>query len=366
MKNAARQRSAAMDVIRCLALFGVVSAHFFVYTGYLNTTLVGSRLYLFTVIRSVSRTCVPLFLMLSGYFLKNKQPTRQYYQKLIRTVSLYFLASGCCYLYKHGLSGTVSGYLLDTLGYQAATYSWYMEMYLGLFLLIPYLNILYNGLPGKESRGRLILTLLLLTSVTKVFNCFQYSPETGLQLVRDVTQIRVILPTWWQNLYPATYYLLGAWLKDYSLKISRKWNVLLLLLAAIGGGTLDFAFSYGHEYIAGPWQDLDSLQNVIQSVLLFRLLSGLEFKWISGRPAKFLSRISELTLSAFLVSCIFDQIIYSELIRYQPVVAHRLLWYPVTTVLVFTASLLLAWILEGLYQLIAAAAGSVYCRIRAR
>lgn len=366
MKTTVPQRSAAMDVIRCLAFWCVVSVHFFVYTGFYHTLVLGSRMYLFMLIRSASMSCIPLFLMLSGYFMKNKTPTRQYYGKLIRTVSLYFLASGCCYLYSYRLSGSFLSFLLETLNYRASFYAWYMEMYFGLFLLIPYVNTLYNGLPDDRSRRGLIVTLMLLTAATGVTNCFQFSPESGWQIAYEGAESQILLPGWWQKLYPLTYYFLGAYLKDHPLKLSRIKNVLLLLLAVICNGTVNYFFNYGKEFFHGPWQDWGSILNLVQSVLLFNLLAGMEFKCLSGRPAKLLSRISELTLSAFLVSCIFDNIVYSALTRHQPVTAYQLLWYPVTTALVFAGSLFLAWILEKLYQFLSCAVRAVGSRIPAQ
>lgn len=362
MKQSAPQRSVAMDVIRCLALFLVVSFHFFLYTGFFKTLVVGSRMYLLTVIRSASMMCVPLFLLLSGYLMKNKTPSRQYYGKLFRTVSLYFLASACCYLSVHRLSGSFLDYLLKTLGFQASSYAWYMEMYFGLFLLIPYLNILYKGLPDAKSRRGLILTFLALTSFIKVVNCFQYAPDMGWQFSPNPDQSLTLLPTWWEPLYPAAFYYLGSYLKDYPLKMSRKTNLLLLLLAVVGNATVNYCISYGREFMTGSWQDMNSILNAVQSVLLFNLLAGMEFRHLSGKPARLLSRMSELSLSAYLVSCIFDVAVYSLLNRIQPVTAYQIVWYPVATLVIFTASLCLSWILDLIYTITAGLIGRLFRR----
>ena len=359
MKHSLSSRNPAMDVIRCLALFGVTSVHFFLHTGYYMTLLTGTRMYLATLIRMASMTCVPLFLLLSGYLMKNKTPTRQYYSKLIRIVCLYFLASLCCYLYQNRLSGSFLSFLLDTLNYTAAPYAWYMNMYFGLFLLIPYLNILYNNLPGENSRRGLILTLLILTSFTEVFNGSLYFPETGWQLSGDPSLGQILMPDWWKELYPLTYYFLGAYLKDHPLKLRRRNNVLLLLLAVLGNGTLNYFISYNQTFLGGTWQSWGSILNVIQSVLLFNLLACMEFKGMSVRTAQLLARMSELSLSAFLVSWIFDNLVYSTLGRLQPVTAYQISWYPVTTVLVFSFSLLLSWILDTLYSLAASGVRSL-------
>ena len=352
MNTTPQNRSISLDVIRCTALFLVVSVHFFLYIGFYSCLLVGSRLFLFTLIRTLSMTCVPLFLMLSGYLLKNKAPNRQYYSKLIKTVCLYFLASACCYIYQVRSSGNLLSFLLYTLGYSASHYAWYMNMYFGLFLLIPYLNVLYNGLPNQRSRQGLILSLMIMTAFTGLVNCFAPSPDGGWQLSSEVGIYQVILPDWWHKIYPLTYYFIGAYLRDHPLKLSRKCNALLLLLALVGNGTLNYCISYGKEFLQGSWQDWGSALNILQSALLFNLLATMDFTFLPARVTPLFRKISDLSLSAFLVSWIFDDLIYPAVIRLQPSIAYRLLWYPLTTTLVFTGSICLAWLLDGLYSLI--------------
>lgn len=353
MTQSLSKRNTGLDIIRCIALLGVHSVHFFLYTEYYSLLQVGSRLYLFMLIRAASMTCVPLFLMLSGYLMKNKTPSGQYYSKLTRIISLYILASLCCYLYRTRFTGNLFTFVLQILNYTASGYAWYMNMYFGLFLLIPFLNILYKGLPDLRSKHILILSLMILTSFTGIINCFCYSPETGWYLSSEVSQYQTILPDWWKDLYPLTYYFLGAYLKDHPLKLTRKCNVLLLLLAMLGNGTFNYAINYGQEFMHGAWQDCGSILNLIQAVLLFNLLAQTDFSALPGKAVRLLSKASELSLSAFLLSWIFDELIYSVLRQFEPVIAYRLNWYPVAVFTVFVCSLMLAWILETLYSLAA-------------
>ena len=55
-----------------------------------------------------------------------------------------------------------------------ANYSWYIEMYLGLFLLIPFLNIVYNGLPSQKAKLWLVITMLILTALPAVVNIYNF------------------------------------------------------------------------------------------------------------------------------------------------------------------------------------------------
>lgn len=351
MKQQALGRNLSMDVIRCTALFGVNSVHFFLHTNFYKVYITGIGMYLATLIRSASMTCVPLFLLLSGYLMKGKQPNKQYYTKLIRIVCIYFLANACCYMYFYGEYGTLFRFLLNTLNFSIPSYAWYINMYFGLFLLIPYLNILYKGISHERGHRNLILTLLILTAFPKILNCFLYLPDIGWQINRSTVTGQILIPDWWCDLYPITYYFLGSYLKDHPLKLSKRANVLLLLIAVIGNGTFNYLISYNFDFIKGIWQDWGSMLNVVQSVLLFNLLSSLEFHQLSDGCTHILTRISELSLGAFLVSLIFDDIIYSHLQHYQPIATQQLLWYPFTTAVVFISSVCLSWFLDTLYSL---------------
>ena len=96
MKKPAQQRLPALDIIRIFALFCVVSIHFFLYSGFYEIPVSGVRMYVATVMRSFFRICVPLFLLLSGYLMGSKRPTKSYYGKLPRIIGEYLLASVCC------------------------------------------------------------------------------------------------------------------------------------------------------------------------------------------------------------------------------------------------------------------------------
>jgi len=59
---------------------------------------------------------------------------------------------------------------MNLLGYHQ--YSWYVNMYIGCFLLIPFLNLLWNSLSSQESRRILVIVLLVLTALPSVLNVY--------------------------------------------------------------------------------------------------------------------------------------------------------------------------------------------------
>ena len=122
-----KQRSCNLDVIRIFAFLCVVSVHFFLNTNF-NSQMIGRKLMLIPVAaRSFFLICVPLFLLLSGYLMKNKTFSKSYYLKLFQTLGIYVLASIACAVYAF-LSNRESFSFRDAaagvLSFRTAPYSW--------------------------------------------------------------------------------------------------------------------------------------------------------------------------------------------------------------------------------------------------
>ena len=205
-KPKAALRNPSMDILRILAFSLVVSVHFFLQSKFYTLELVGPRLFIMTVVRSFSLICVPLFMILSGFLMKNKTVSGGYYKGINKTLVTYFLASIVCYLFwniyfnePYGLTDFIG----ELLSFRAAKYSWYIEMYIGLFLLIPFINLIYNNLASKKHKQILILTLFILTSLSSL----------NIKLT--------IIPTWWNDIYPLTYYFIGAYIREYSFNVKK-------------------------------------------------------------------------------------------------------------------------------------------------
>lgn len=159
-----QKRSAAADIIRCLALFFVVSVHFFLNNEFYSQPVEGERMFIMNIMRALFIICVPLFLVLSGYLLRKKELSKAYYARISKIIVTYVLVSIVCMLYSVFVQQkelTVTDMVFKLLDFTGAPYSWYIEMYLGLFLLIPFLNILYNNLASQRHKQILVITFVI-------------------------------------------------------------------------------------------------------------------------------------------------------------------------------------------------------------
>lgn len=360
MKNNTPSRNCGLDIIRCFALFCVIGIHFFLEIKFDEMIIAGKYGYVILLVRSPFLVCVPLFMMLSGYLMKNRTPSRKYYSKLIKTMSVYVMASLCCaafyvayyYFFEHRLVN-IADKLWGILAYNTAPYGWYMEMYVGLFLLIPYLNILYNNIGSQQGKKNLILTLMILSVLPSTVNIFALREGLGWFLHPTTsTNYMKLVPVWWERLYPLVYYFFGCYLSEYPLKLTRKQNLLLILVNIFVMGTHSFYRNANVGYLNGPWEAYTSPFVVTLTVLVFEFFVRGDYSFIGEKGVRFLTKLSGLSLPAYLVSWIFDSVVYHVLFQIFPGLYYKLLLLPIAVPIIFVCSLLLAACIDWVYECI--------------
>ena len=366
-------RDSRLDLIRSLACFGVVSVHFFLNNGFYREHVEGKRMYFMVYMRMAFMFCVPLFMILSGYLMNQKKPEKSYYKRIGKVLYVYLMASLFCEygffvmfdLFKRILKldmgvqrvPGIRKFVEDLLGFHAAPYSWYIEMYIGLFLLIPFLNVLYNHLETKRHKQILILSIVAVSILPTFVNYFNFSsiewwkhPSAVMENGQRYQTIK-ILPNWWENLYPLAYYFIGCYIKEYGIKIKRWTNILLIFAALALSGTNALWRFRGACFESLPWNNWWSLPVFLYSVLIFIFLINLDLTKIPFFIKRVLFVISELSLGIFLVSNVFDRIFYNALIVKVHIMPKRLEYYFVVAPAVFVCSGIIAYLINLIYKM---------------
>jgi surface polysaccharide O-acyltransferase-like enzyme len=329
-------RKINLDLIRCIAFTCVVSIHFYLYTEFYTVPVSGGRMYFMTIMRSAFMIGVPLFLMLTGYLVNKKTLTAKYYKGIIKPYVIYLLCSVACLFFKQFYLGqeiTIDFGIRSILNFRASNYGWYMNMYIGLFLMIPFLNLIYNGLDTKRKKQILLLTFFALSTLPSVINGFYY-----------------IFPAWWVNIYPISYYFMGAYISEYGVKLKFSSNILLLFVAVFFSGLFNIWQNLGEEFKAGAYGDRFGIQTAIIAILVFILINNMRFDKMPAIFKKGIIWISRLSLGAYLLSMIPDHVVYPYFNGFVPVITDRMNYFLVAMPLVLVISLFGSFIVLKLYD----------------
>ncbi len=347
-----KQRNPALDIIRIFAFLCVVGVHFFLNNNFYSIPVKGLSMAGMITVRCFCMICVPLFLMLSGYLLKEKTLSRRYYSRIIYILGIYLLSCFACGIYKILFQDLpVAEAFFGLLDYQTASYSWYVEMYLGLFLLIPFLNMMYKAAETQKRRLILVLTFLILTALPGLFNAWDLQGLSGPS--NGDLHFDPLIPDYWRVAYPITFYFLGAYLRDYPLKLKTWKHLLLILASSLAFGLFCYGRSYGRSFIGAEWAEHRSIFCAVLSFFVFSFLEQRPLSSVGPKTAKVLSKISSWTLGAYLCSEIFDRIFYPILLEQGYTMVVRMALFPVIVGSVSLCSLTLSAILNGIYNGIA-------------
>ena len=349
-----KQRNPALDIIRIFALLCVIGVHFFLLSDFYPIPVTGTAMAGMIIVRCFCMICVPLFLMLSGYLLKEKTLSRKYYSRIVYILGIYVLACISCGLYKClYMDESVKDMVIGVFSYRTAAYGWYVEMYIGLFLLIPFLNMIYKGLETRKKRKLLLLTFLFLTAMPSLLNTWELGSLSYFLHPSRSLEFDPLIPNCWRGLYPVTFYFMGAYLKDHPLKLKTGKHLLLIGLSAIVFGMFCYYRSYGRTFIGAEWAEHRSIFCTVLSFFVFSFLAERPWKSIGPKTAKILSKLSSWTLGAYLCSEIFDRIVYGIRMEQGYPMLKRMALFPLTVGTVFLCSMTLSAILNGIYNILA-------------
>ena len=230
-----KRREFGLDLIRAIAVIFVISVHFYYNNGFYFQKMEGLSMWLAGSSRWLFYTCVPLFMLITGYLRANDRPTKKYYSGLFRVVISWLIISLICLCFRVGYYGTkktVLQWIGDILNYGTAQYSWYVEMYIGLILISPVINLALDSLKKPKQIWLLTGGVVLATTLP------------------TITSAR-LLPEWWTAMYPIGYYMIGAAIRRTKPKIPPVAGLLGAALCAMGMGLASLLTTNGGKFNDG-------------------------------------------------------------------------------------------------------------------
>ena len=79
-----RKRNIQIDIIKTLAVFLVILVHFYLKNGFYDLDYHGKIMKISLLLRNFGMVCVPLFIMTTGYLLRDKEYSKKYFKGILK------------------------------------------------------------------------------------------------------------------------------------------------------------------------------------------------------------------------------------------------------------------------------------------
>lgn len=311
------KREAGIDLFRILGLLFVNGLHACLYNGFYYLPQEGALVWAANSFRWLFYGCNAMFMLLTGYLKSGKPWNKAYYKGLWVVLVGYALTCVVSYPIRYFLIGEKDG-LPVWIGrfFTFSNYAWYVEMYIGLILISPFLNLALGQL--KKRRQLLLLAGSCLFVTT----------------MHSITPIDLI-PNYWSSLYPLTLYVLGAVIRRLQPKLPPLPCLLTAALTAMTLGLLSlvtatdgFSSGFSQGY-GGFWITL----------MVTALFLGIYRLQVGQRLAKVLSWLSAGVFEGYILSRLLDVWVYGLVPQWHTPEKYPLIFVCIT-VPVFLLSIL--------------------------
>lgn len=319
------KRIAGLDLVRTIACMSVIATHFFLNSGFRKAEFEGVSMFLQGMGSSVAVSS-DLYMILTGFLCCNKTFGMAFYRSGVKVILSYLFFSIITIavnVYFLDPSATWEKGLTGILGFSTIPYAWYIEMWIGLFLLAPFLNLTYKSISSRSQKLWLIAILIALTALPEMFNRFG----------------RHVYPRFWEDIYPLAFYFMGCYIREYRPKMRlRTFAVVALAIMLISPiATLCKGYHYFYLMI-GDRKGIFMMAFALSTFLTFYHRDVKSSFWRGA-----FKKISLRSLDIFLCSAMLDAWIYPMMKeRYYTDQAHFGIYFFVIVPIVFALCYLIA------------------------
>ena len=325
-----------INVIKAIASFSVTAVHF---RNRVETTIpepvINNKLTLFfSTNYALFIFAVPLFLLATGFLSVNKRIDFKNVVNVIKIYLLYlFMAFSSHYLMV--VTNTRDSLNWTQILARALNFSlisgWYIELYIALALLIPFLNVLIKNLSKKELEI-LIITLLISVSVPAFINS---NPDF----------FNLYLPNYWEIIYPVVYYFIGAYIRLYHEKILIKNSTLLFIYISSVLYIIQLLYRHASPYTKAFEGYYPSIVNILLASSFFLLV----FKNINKSNFIF-DTVAKYTLSTYIMAYPIDKILYPRFTELLVSTRNLVIASPLIVIIAFLITVISGIILYEIFN----------------
>lgn len=276
------KRESGIDLVRVTGLLFVVGVHQFLYNGFYYEPQMGAAMWAADTARWLFFCCNGIFMMMTGYLRSTKEFGKGCYKGLVPVLVSYVLC--CCIIFPLQI---LLGERMRTIKWimrfvTFGNYAWYVEMYIGLVLVSPVINMGLKQMKDKD----LALFAFIMLCVTSL---------------HSITALDII-PDYWSAMYPLTYYVIGAAIRRLQPKV-KPWPGIGAAVAISMGLALTSIITTDEGFSKGFTQGYGGFWTMLTTTGIFL---GLYRVQVSPRLAKVLAWLAGGVFEGYLLSKIFD------------------------------------------------------------
>lgn len=286
------KREAGLDLYRCLGFLFVTGLHACLYNGFYSQPQTGVAMWAANSFRWLFFGCNGMFMLLTGYLKSAKPFNKSYYRGLLTVLAGYVLTCIISYPVRYFLIGEK-----DSIGvwierfFTFSNYAWYLEMYIGLILISPVINLAMERLQSTASLLWLAGTMVVLTALPTL------TPAP-------------LLPDYWTALYPLTYYVIGGVIRRLQPKLPCGAGLLGAVATAMIAGLLTMLVSAGRTFNDGFSQG--GYGGFFTTVTVTFLFLGVYRLQAGPKLSKLLRWMAGGVMEGYILSRLFDVWIYGK------------------------------------------------------
>lgn len=306
-----KKRDMNIEWIRVLSCIFVILIH--VSNHYRrHMSAISLTSYLFSVaVNVVTRVAVPFFFMISGALLLGREEEHGFKRVIatMKPLALWTVIYGFWEVYFKGTKLDVVNILYEPV----TKHLWYMYVMIGIYIALPYLQVLFKHLSEQLQKRFLVIWFLMLT-FTFISKFFGYTPKYDIPIVGN-------------TIYYSGYFVLGYYIYNHKDEFSRNRSLILGIASLL----LLFVWTLNAGKNVERVLQYRNFLMVMASCGLFHYLLGIKNIPIKDR---LIHKISFCSLGIYYVHIIFLDI-FKQL---DFLFIHSLIGIPLLTIVIFMLS----------------------------
>ena len=211
--NARPEKDLGIELIRIIAMLLIVCQHFMNHGGFLKNA--GENEFFLNLLHVLFAPAVNVFVLITGYFgvntrgLKIKKGAELWLQVLFYSLAMLPIA--------YALGASISNeYVYASFAPIIHRYYWFFSAYFILFLTIPFLSAMLNGITQKQH----------LALICGIFVCAYLSSRFDINKVLSFAGGYSII--WFMMLF-----CIGGYLRKYPIKVKRIYLIALYMFTVV-------------------------------------------------------------------------------------------------------------------------------------